>query len=205
MRLSATIAILTISFILKGFGQTDSSDTLLSSLILDESLFKESEAVFAAWVSYGGSRALWVNERFLELNPKEEKYRYSFDEELETRSFMCDVWEELSADSKSNDEYLDVLLKTKKAGFLSEYVWHYLRKPEWKKQPKSLRMDNFSTWRVKNIPGHKPKTLATVKLEDKGVERQVSPESLSCPVVMIHFNFNHQTLRQRALPLRDAV
>jgi hypothetical protein len=63
-------------------------------------------------------------------------------------------------DSMIFDPYLDQLLAVKEAGFLAEYVWFYLRVPDWAEKPDGLKLDEFSQWQRLNLGAHKPQTRA---------------------------------------------
>jgi len=53
-----------------------------------------------------------------------------------------------------SDAYLDDLEKVSDAGFLREYVWHYLRRDRWK-MPPDLRLDEFEPWRNEHLKDHR--------------------------------------------------
>jgi hypothetical protein len=51
------------------------------------------------------------------------------------------------------------------AGFMREYVWHYLHQQAWKQIPASIRMEAFETWQRSNLAEHKPMTRGGIRFE----------------------------------------
>ena len=51
--------------------------------------------------------------------------------------------------------------------FLREYVVYFFHAPEWTDVPNKLQMEEFKEWIQKNIPAHRPRTLAAATLEAK--------------------------------------
>jgi hypothetical protein len=101
-------------------------------MVMDESLFGENTNVLAAWLAYGTTKSLWVTDKYLEENPDKSKYQYSFQEELDAREALVQVWKDLKKrDENISDKYLNSLIVVKDAGFLDEYVWHYFQAEEW--------------------------------------------------------------------------
>ena len=131
---------------------------------IDTSLFGKGDELIATWLVYAGARSLWMSERFYEKNPQASTYRYTFSEELEARESMLELWKELKQKNKGlSDEYLDSLVKVEKAGFLPEYVWYYFNSGEWIEKPNGLKINQFNSWRTRNLAGHKPQTLANAE------------------------------------------
>lgn len=114
----------------------------------------------AAWLTYGGSRTLWITEKFAETYPEAESYRYTFAEEVDSKTALITIWKQLGGESK--DPYLDNLVKIEEKGYLDEYVWQTDRTEGWE-EPKNLKMDNYKRWAQKNIPNHKPECRITIK------------------------------------------
>jgi len=132
------------------------------AVILNESVLQD-ESVGAAWMAYGLKRVLWLKGDFVKNFPKEKEYRYTFQEEVDARGTLAQVWIELQqADPSRKDKYLDELALVHKNNFMKEYVAVYLKRPGWKID-NSLKLDDFKKWAKANIPGHKALTLADVK------------------------------------------
>lgn len=142
---------------------------LSTMLILDESLRTASIPVAAAWMFYGARHVRWMECKYFEQNPGEIVYHFSFAEELDAREGMLLWWASLKGkDSKTSDPYLDQLLAVKEAGFLAEYVWFYLRVPDWAEKPDGLKSDEFSQWQRLNLGAHKPQTRAFARSKVEG-------------------------------------
>lgn len=61
-------------------------------------------------------------------------------------------------------EYFTTLARVEDAGFLEEYVWHYLRNPAEHVTPAGLDMNGFENFRLRELDGHAPKTGARVRV-----------------------------------------
>ena len=132
------------------------------AVILDESVLS-NESVGAAWMAYGLQRVLWLKGDFAKNFPNEKEYRYTFQEEVDARGTLAQVWTELKeTDPTRKDKYLDELALVHKNNLMKEYVAVYLEAPEWKID-KDLKTADFKKWAKENIPGHKAVTLADVK------------------------------------------
>jgi hypothetical protein len=95
-------------------------------------------------------------------------YHRSFAEEYDARDDMTKVWKDLKEkDPATSDAYCDELVRIAVAGFLREYVVYFFHAPEWTDAPHDLHMAEFKDWLQKNIPAHRPRTLATATLEKK--------------------------------------
>jgi tetratricopeptide (TPR) repeat protein len=125
---------------------------------------KES-SVSAAWLGYGMEKALWKTKLFLEKNPSASTYVYSLAEEVECRKSLAKIWLEMKGKNGKTDQYLDDLATVVDAGFITEYVWHYLRQPDWI-APDTLREVRFQSWARENIAKHKCITLANVSSDE---------------------------------------
>ena len=132
-------------------------------MVLDKSLVSNLD-VLAPWMVYGGSRSLWVKEKYLKKNPSEKIYRYSFEEELDARAELIRYWKGKKEEVLLSDEYLDQLLRIYNANFLSEYVWYYFRNDDWKEPSKKLKMNEFMKWKQNNLKAHTPLTLVSIKI-----------------------------------------
>lgn len=79
-----------------------------------------------AWLVYGITRALWVNEKFAKEYPNEKQYRHSLREEVEALNAVADLATANLKEGKLKEQTLDVslanLLKLKKAGLLEAFV-----------------------------------------------------------------------------------
>lgn len=136
-------------------------------VVYDKTLEEEpSDDILAAWMGYGLARANWIRDRFSEGKLDINAHQPAFDEELRARETMAKIWKELKETAPENkDPYLDAVAAVYDAGYLSEYVWVYLKRDNWNKQPKGLKLDEFAKWRKKNLALHQAQTLVNIKLE----------------------------------------
>jgi hypothetical protein len=117
-------------------------------VILHPSLIERDQYIGAVWILYATT---------LSILPKN-----TFESEVTARSAMMVTW---SSDGKKEglqDKYLDELLMIEKSGYMNEYVWIYLRDPNWK-EPLGLRLSEFVNWRHHNLPNHEVQTLAVLR------------------------------------------
>jgi len=128
----------------------------------DAGLKGKPGGVSAAWMGYGMARASWIADHVLGKGADPTTYRRSFDEEVAGRETLAKIWTEMKQSEPAADTYLDQLENVQKAGYLAEYVWAYLRSPDWKAPSSGLRLDEFDKWKAVNLDGHKPETFADV-------------------------------------------
>jgi hypothetical protein len=126
------------------------------------------QAVASAWMGYGFGRANWLSEHVIGKKDVPQPYRRSFEEEVAGRETLAKIWSELKqSDSEARDAYLDALARVLDSGFLREYVWVYLKAPEWQAPPGGLRLSEFATWREANLAAHEVETFADVTVVGK--------------------------------------
>jgi hypothetical protein len=63
-----------------------------------------------------------------------------------------------------NSDYLSLLARVDAAGFLDEYVWHYLRGAAEKNAPAGLDLAGFEAFRLRELESHAPMTGAHVRV-----------------------------------------
>ncbi len=129
-------------------------------IVVDRTVNQET---LPAWLLYAGSRARAI-EKYPERRPQAIHYEYSFEEELDARAALVQVWGELQAKDRRRDPYLDTLVEVRTAGFLADYVWHFLRAPCWRTIPAGLRTAEFETWRDRHLQNHRAETHAAIDL-----------------------------------------
>ncbi len=82
--------------------------------------------VAAVWLAYGGSRALWQQEKFKKEFPKEPQYRHSLAEETDALTTAAKVAEEVGAKPAGNamvkDPDVQLLLRIYRAQMIEPYV-----------------------------------------------------------------------------------
>ena len=127
--------------------------------------------VNAAWLGYLMQRQIYIRELA-------DQYRFApgvvmpqFDEEVEGRKTMAQIWKELKqADRSRSNKYLNELVPVHEADFMREYVWTYLKQPTWSKEPENLRLKEFSVWQRKHLKGHQAETRAKLGLKKQSTE-----------------------------------
>ena len=133
-------------------GVTDGDTFYLSDIAL-----QEDDPVLQSWVSYSLTRSACQ----LQIGGDNPARATSFDCELTARRHLLETWQEQRGDSPvSVDPYLDDLLLVQQAGFLDEYVAHYLRRKSWR-LPADMQAEAFDDWRREFLRGHKPQTRLT--------------------------------------------
>ncbi|OIO38309.1 MAG: hypothetical protein AUJ75_03030 [Candidatus Omnitrophica bacterium CG1_02_49_10] len=129
------------------------------TVVIYETLTDES--VMAAWLAYAFTRGNWYEKAFFEAFPSEKEYRYTFEEEVDARRTLCQVWSELlETDATLKDKYLDEVSMVFKSGYLGEYVAYYIGFPE----EAGLRTDEFAKWAAENISAHKFETRSGIDI-----------------------------------------
>jgi hypothetical protein len=89
----------------------------------------------------------------------------AFEEELRARRMALELFRDMrNKDARLRSAYFEDLDRVEAAGFLREYVWHYLRSDAWRGSPEGLRLREFEAWRVANIPQHVPVTHGRIAL-----------------------------------------
>jgi len=102
-----------------------------TNITIDESALKGGDDGSGAWIMYGMSRALWLNqkdgsrsEKFAKAYPSESVYRHSLAEELEAlQGVAVVVKEQMKGKSvKKLTPSLENLIKLNDAGFLEAFI-----------------------------------------------------------------------------------
>ncbi len=117
----------------------------------------------AAWTVYGGMLALIWRREYVQDNPAGPKPDTPFGIECCARDAMAEFWQ-VKQRAGAAEAYLDVLAAVRAAGFLNEYVWRFLRRPNWE-MPAGLTIEAFEKWlNEKGLQDHKPGTLAGISV-----------------------------------------
>jgi hypothetical protein len=112
--------------------------------------YADDDAVLQSWVTYSLSRSTCQ----LAVGGENPARVSTYDCELRAREHLLDSWKGRREDE---DPYLDTLLAVSDAGFLEEYVVHYLGRDSWQ-IPADLDADAFRDWRRSKLKRHTPKT-----------------------------------------------
>jgi len=117
-----------------------------------------NEDASAAWLAYILTRQQYIMENLDKYIEVPGIISSRFEEELDARSGMLSVWEEIKSNNKSlQNKYFDDLSKVKNKGFMKEYVWTFHNRDGWE-EPKDLKLKQFEIWKKENIPEHKAET-----------------------------------------------
>lgn len=113
--------------------------------------YASSDPVLQSWVAYGLARSVCQ----LEIGGPNPARNQAFECELVAREALIARWQQSPSLA---DPYLEQLSVTAEAGYLEEYVWHYLRRREWTR-PDDLDLAGFTAWRNEALPRrHRPET-----------------------------------------------
>lgn len=95
-----------------------------ATITLDDTIPKDDPLTAAAWMSYGLSRASWMQEKFAKQYPNEATYRHSLAEETDNLHAMITVVSEIATSRKldiSTSEF-GTLQQIERAGWLEPFV-----------------------------------------------------------------------------------
>ena len=119
---------------------------------------------FCAGVGYLMARAVYVQDHKAEYSGEIGVVKAHFSEEVSARTKAATIYDELGRNGHIH--YFDDLLKVKKAGYMKEYVWVYLRQPTWTPDEEPKNLSAFSSWAQKNIPDHQIETGGSISIEN---------------------------------------
>lgn len=138
------------------------NDQIGYALELDPAL---PDYVAAAWLGYLMERQVYIREHTDQYKLAPGIVMPTFGEEVEGRKTMAQIWKELKEkDQSRKDKYLDELVPVQEADFMREYVWTYLKQQSWSKQPKDLRLKEFSVWQELHLKDHQPETHGNIRI-----------------------------------------
>lgn len=132
-----------------------------ATIQLDRSL-QENPRIAAAWTTYAGTKFLLRRGDYAKVNPNAEGRNSPFDEECFAREELAKFWAAQPEETRREDTYLQLLADVYAAGFIQEYVWRFLRQPNWQ-EPLGLKHEQFDAWAAENgLADHHPQTLAAI-------------------------------------------
>jgi len=144
------------------------NDQIGYALELDPTL---PDDIGAAWLGYLMERQIYIREHPDQYKLTPGIVIPTFDEEVDARRTMAQIWKELKEkDQGRKDKYLDELVSVHKADFMREYVWSYLRQQGWTRQPKDLRLKEFSQWQQLHLKDHKSETHGKIRITKGSAE-----------------------------------
>jgi hypothetical protein len=119
---------------------------------------KPNEKSAAIWLGYLMARVVYHEKHKLPIPPSGEIIP-SFDEELDARTSAAQIYRELKEkDAKLNDPYWEILSDVDRRGFMSAYVWTFLRRKQWPSTARPANLAAFETWKKQALPKHKAQT-----------------------------------------------
>jgi len=125
----------------------------------------------AAWLGYLMERQIYIREHADQYKLTTGIVIPTFDEEVEARRTMAQIWKELKEkDQSRKDRYLDQLILVHEADFMREYVWIYLKQRSWSRQPEDLRLKKFSAWQRLHLQGHQAETHGNIRITTVSAE-----------------------------------
>ena len=125
----------------------------------------------AAWLGYLMERQVYIRDHADQYQLIPGPVTPTFDEEVEARRTMAQIWKELrEKDQSRKDKYLDELVPVHEADFMREYVWTYLRQQSWTRQPRDLRLKEFSQWQQLHLKDHKSETHGSIRITKGSAE-----------------------------------
>lgn len=144
------------------------TDQVGYALELDPTL---PDYVNAAWLGYLMERQVYIRDHADQYQLIPGLVTPTFDEEVEARRTMAQIWKELrEKDQSRKDKYLDELVPVHEADFMREYVWTYLRQQGWTRQPKDLRLKEFFQWQQLLLKDHKSETHGSIRITKGSAE-----------------------------------
>jgi hypothetical protein len=120
----------------------------------------------AIWLSYLIARTNYVAEHESEYDLQPGPLMARFEEEVQARQTAARIYSELLEQGDQRPlPYFDDLSLIDGAGLMKEYVWTYFRQESWGEAPATLRLDQFSDWRLEHMPEHQPETQGGLSVE----------------------------------------
>ena len=104
----------------------------------------------------------WLAEALAKLSCADHYPILSFENEYCATNTALRIWADVKKEEFAESSTLDDMLAVKRAGFLREYLWVYLRREYWFK-PDDLLLDKFDKWRARHLKSHIPNTQIDVE------------------------------------------
>lgn len=116
--------------------------------------------VAGAWTTYAAVKVFYRTGQYFETNPEARDHQSPFEEECCARDALAEFWAAQKSEKQESDAYLHLLVNVRRAGFIREYVWRYLRQAGMA-TPKRLNLRGFEAWvSERDMAFHQPLTLA---------------------------------------------
>jgi hypothetical protein len=115
------------------------------------------------WLAYLVSRAAFHDEHKLPI-PAAGEIVPTFEEEVHARKTTAQTYQELKAkDRDLGDPYWEALCDVNRRGFMPDYVWTFLRRPQWPSTARPANLAAFDAWKREALPKHKPQTYGRLE------------------------------------------
>jgi hypothetical protein len=119
------------------------------------------------WMGYLFSRMKYVSNHGGKYPRVPGVVTPMYEEEVFARSEAALIYRDIrSRNSSMASPYFEDLVKVEAAGFIREYVWTYLKRPEWTAPSEPLRSAEFERWSRDKLAGHQVQTRGRVALTD---------------------------------------
>ena len=113
----------------------------------------DDDPVLQSWVAYSLSKSTCQ----LEMGGDNPARNSSYGCEYTARQHLLKVWDAQRLEHAAADDYLDVLLLVRDAGFLDEYTVRYFGRKHWQ-VPAEVDIAAFRQWQKKHLRGHRPQS-----------------------------------------------
>jgi hypothetical protein len=131
-------------------------------IVLDPATMRDQNAA-PVWLGYIMARAVYIDKHQGLYKGQKGTITPRFEEELKARDSAVQIYTELKEKDKSvSSPYFDDLTEIRKAGFLKEYVWTFLRQSTWSTPPTPDRLALFKEWMDRHLPNHKAETHGSI-------------------------------------------
>ena len=138
---------------------------LTVSVLWDDAMTNKQAGV---WMGYLFARVQYVSQHAPQYPNSPGIVAPKFDEEVHARSEAVEIYRDIRARKpEMASEYFNALERVHAAGYMREYVWRYLKRPEWTQPAAQLRDQEFERWTREHLPGHQVETRGQIMLAAK--------------------------------------
>ncbi len=143
----------------------DTSSAKEPNIAIEIDPARAGEQAMPMWLGYLLGRQAYRIKNKLPIPPSGEIVP-SFEEEVTARSGAVQIYQELKAKEKNlKDPYWETLSQIQSKGYMSAYVWTYLKRPEWSANHPPAGLTEFQTWSRANLKNHKAQTVGRLSVE----------------------------------------
>ncbi len=158
----AILVLLTATSVASFANGTTRAGQMTVSVLWDDAMTNKQAAV---WMGYLFARVQYVSRHAPEYPNVPGVVQARFEEEVHARSEAVEIYRDIRARKPDMaTEYFDSLERVHAAGFMREYVWRYLKRPEWQRPAGDLRETEFDRWSREHLTNHQAETRGRVAL-----------------------------------------